>query len=589
MGCNRKGRSTAVLFLTFSSILTAAPRLGLSTNAVGTVNIATGAAGPAQTVQAFNLGDGSLNLTATSSASWLAATVGAKTSCAQPGGSCYPINIALNTASLAAGTYTEYVTLTDPNAVDSPQDIAVTVNTTGVPASINAWVTRSTGSTPTAIFPVFTTGTGVKGTVNTQSGGNWLQFLNGASGLIPSPAPWLLQVAAQLGQAPGTYQGSIVISGSSVASENRTINVTLNVTDAPIAQLNNNSTIRLTSYQGGPPQYSFVTFNNLTSGTTLSVTGATGSASFLTASVSSGSTILITADPKGLTPGVYTGAVTISSNAANNSQISVPVELVVGPAGQPMISMGGIVNAANGAREPVSQGDIASIYGGQLAPAGTTATNASTPLATTLGGVQVLVNGVPAPLYYVSPGQINFQVPYGLTAGAVATVQVVSNGTAGNIRSLSVNATSPRLLYFVSFIQGTYGVIVNGSDGSLTLPSGTGVPGFNTHPAKPGDTIVIYGVGFGQTTPAAVEGVAASASPLLSIPNATATFGGGFNGAATSATPVFTGLTPTAVGLYQANVTIPSDTPLGASVPVTILVNGVQSNTVHLAITASGQ
>ena len=69
----------------------------------------------------------------------------------------------------------------------------------------------------------------------------------------------------------------------------------------------------------------------------------------------------------------------------------------------------------------------------------------------------------------------------------------------------------------------------------------------------------------------------------------TATFGGGFTGRATTGNVLFSGLTPTAVGLYQVNVTVPSDSPLGALVPVTLLVNGVQSNPVYLAVSASGQ
>ena len=573
------------MFLALASAASAAPRLGLSTSAVGTINTLPGQAGPTQTVQAYNLGDGSLTLTATASASWLSATVGAKTSCTQAGGGCYAVSITLNTAPLAAGTYTEFVTLTDPNAVDSPQDIAVTVNTTGVPSAITAYTTAFGGTSSNAIFPVFTTGTGVKGTVTTNSGGNWLTFLDGKSGLISSPAPWLVQVATQSGQAPGTYTGTIAISGSSVATDNKTITVTLTVTSSPIIQLSNTSTVRLSTFQGGPTQYSFVNFNNLGGGT-LAISAAVASQKFLTGTVS-GNSVLVSADPTGLTPGIYNGNITITSNAANNSQISVPIQLVVAAPGQPVIFSGGVVNAANGAAEAVSQGDIVAIYGSQLAPTGTLATNATTPLAKTLGGVQVLVNGVAAPLFFVSPGQINFQIPYTVSGGV--TVQVVSNGQNGNLRSLALNGAMPRLLFFVSFIQGNYGVIVNAADGSLTLPSGTNVPGFVSHPAKPGDTIVLYGIGFGQTSPVAVEGQASSSSPLQSIAGATATFGGGFGGRATSVNSGFTGLTPTAVGLYQANITVPADTPLGPSVPVTLTVNGIQTNTVNVAITATGK
>jgi uncharacterized protein (TIGR03437 family) len=427
----------------------------------------------------------------------------------------------------------------------------------------------------------------VKGAVSTQSGGNWLQFLSGASGIVAQASPWIIEVAAQSGQAPGTYMGSVTISGSSVASDNQTINVTMIVTNAPIVSLNANTPVLLTSFVGGPAQYSAVSFNNAASGTSLNVTGATGSSPFITASVTSSGAILIEANPAGLSAGISSGTVTISSNAANNSQISIPVELTVEPAGLPMILTGGIVNSANFAAEPVSQGDVASIFGSQFAPPGTFAVNSSTPLATTLGGAQVLVNGTPAPLYFVGPSQINFQVPYGVTAQQLSTVQVVANGMAGNTRSVSIDAVAPRLLS--GFLAG-YGAIVNGLDGSLTFPSGTNVPGFTAHPAKPGDTIVIYGIGFGQTTPPAVEGQAApSKAPLETTSAATVIFGGGFTGTPASGNVTFTGLTPTDAGLYQVNVVVPATTPLGALVPVTVLVNGVESNVVYLAISASGK
>ncbi|MDP9171033.1 MAG: hypothetical protein M3N54_10485 [Acidobacteriota bacterium] len=551
------------------------------------MNVAPGSNGAAQTVQAFNLGDGTLNLKATTSASWLAATVGSAVGCSQPGGSCYPIKISLNTSGLAAGVFTEYVTVTDPNAVDSPQDIAVTVNTTGVPGTINAYVAPFGSANSNAMFPIYTTGTGVQAAVTTQSGGNWLQFLNGA-GLVTYPAPYLIEVASRPGQAPGVYAGSVVLTGSSVASDNKTINVNLNVTSSPIIDTTAITPVRVTSYPGGPAASSSVVLNNLGQGT-LTVTGGSSSSKFLSVT-GSGNTLTIAADPTGLTPGVYSGTVSVASNAANTGQFTIPVELLVGTAGQPAISAGGIVNIANGAQEAVSQGDIVAIYGNQLAAAGTSALNPGPPpLATTLGGTQVLVNGVPAPLFYVSPGQINFQIPYSLAAGQSATVQVVSNGVPGNLRPVAIAATVPRLLYFVSFIQGTYGIIVNALDGSLTLPTGTSVPGFNCHPAKPGDTLIVFGIGYGQTSPAAVAGAAASSTTLQSIANVTATFGGGFQGTGQTVDAGFAGLTPTFAGLYQTNVTIPTGAPLGSAVPLITTVNGLASNTVTLAISADGK
>ncbi len=577
-----KELSALVFILSLTPFLTASPRLSLSTHTVGTVNLPSGANG-GEFVQATNLGDGVLALTPTSSAPWLSATVGPRGSCTSSGGNCYLISIALNTAALSPGMYVGSILLTDPNAVDSPQDIIITVNNATVPGGPVAFYVAPSGSSLSSdILPIFTVGTGVTGTISTQSGGNWLQFMKG--GL----SPYLIQVSACAGQAPGVYLGQVVISGSSVPTDNKTIGIRLTVTAAPIIELTNIRPVRLTSYEAGPAQFADSMFSNAGQNT-LTITGASGSTPFLSASITGPNGLQITADPAGLIPGIYTGSITISSNAANNSLVSVPVQLVVAPVGQPVINSLGIVNGANGAPGALSPGGIGSIYGNQLAPTGTRSITTTTPLPRTLGSTQVLVNSVPAPLLYVAPGQINFQVPYSLQPGQLATVQVVSNGKAGNVRSLDIHAVVPSLLSLSPFIPGTYGVVVNSLDRSLTLPGGTTVPGFTSHPARPGDTITIYAIGLGQMSPSATEGEAALPSTASTVAGVTAVFGGGFFGASTSAVPSFTGLTPTAVGLYEVNVRIPDGTMLGDAVPVHVNVNGILSNTVYLAISSSGQ
>lgn len=577
----RHFRNLSAFVFILTPLLTAAPRLSLSTNVVGTVNLPTGANG-GEFVQAVNLGDGVLALTPQSSAAWLSATVGIRGSCTGAGGNCYLVSIALNTAGLAPGKYVGSILLTDPNAVDSPQDIIVTVNTASVPGGPIALYVAPSGSILSSdIVPIFTVGTGVTGTVSTQSGGNWLQFLKGAL------SPYFIQVAAQVGQAPGFYLGQVVISGSSAQTDNKSVVVRLTVTTDPIIDVTAIAPVRLTSYENGPIQYAQRSLNN-TGLSALTINGLITSSSFLAASVSSSNSIRIAADPTGLLPGMYAGTIAITSNAANSALVSIPVQLLVAPVGQPLISTSGIVNAANGAAGALSPGGIGSIYGNQLAPTGTSASASSTPLARTLGSTQVLVNNVPAPLFYVAPGQINFQVPYSLLPGQLATVQVVSNGKTGNLRSLNITAVAPVLLSFVSFIEGNYGVVVNTADRSLTLPGGTMVPGYVSHPARPGDIITIYAIGLGQISTTAVEGQAALPSPVSTISGVTALFGGGFLGAGATATPLFTGLTPTAVGLYQINVRIPDNTPLGAAVPVSVSVGGVVSNTVNIAVSSTG-
>ena len=341
---------------------------------------------------------------------------------------------------------------------------------------------------------------------DTTGGGNWLSFAPKGHSIIAFPDA--IQVSAQPGQAAGTYTGTVVISGSTFPLDNKTVHVTLVVSTSPVIDTTAVSTVQIQGFQGGGKFSSSPSFNVVipTTGifsngsspiSPLAITGATASGAFLSAAVYNSNTISITADAGSLSPGIYRGTVTIASNAANNAAVSVPVAFIVYLAGPSLIFSGGIVNPTTYASEPFAPGEIVALFGLQLAAPGTSAVNPGLPpLATTLGSVQVLVNGVAAPLFYVGPGQINFQIPYSLVSGQIATVQVVSGSTPGNSRSLAITATSPRILLF----PGNYAIAFN-TDGSIPLPSSQVIPSFVSHPAKPGDVLVIYGVGFGQTSP----------------------------------------------------------------------------------------
>lgn len=561
-----------IIIFSVAATLSAAPQLILSPNAIGPIQILPGSNGTPQTVYAENGPSGSLHLTAAVSAPWLAASVGAAVVCPGTSALCNPITISLNTAALAAGTYTGFVSLTDPNAIDSPQQISVTINVAGVPSSLTFYLTPAGGPNASTSQRIYTSGS-VTGKVTTQSGGNWLSLVSGA----PFFSGYAVQVTAQPGQATGSYIGSIALSGAST----QTINVTLNVTSSPIVQL---VTSPVTLSGPGSNASATVSLTNVGEGT-LNITGATASSTtggFLSASVASPNSITITADPGSLSPGYYTGSVTLTSNAANNSQISVPVVYTAEAAGTPVINSE-VVNIGNFAPGSASPGEILTIFGDQLAPAGSLNQNSGPPpLETTLGTAQVLVNGVPAPLYFTSPSQVAFQLPYEVPVGQVSTVQVVLNNTPGNLRPVNVVATAPvALIWPASVIAGGYGIVTN-TDYSLVLPSP--VTGFMTHPAKAGDTITIYCEGLGETSPPATTGAAASSTTLEENANVTVTFGGGLVGNAITVPAVFAGLTPTAVGLYQVDATIPAGTPTGSAVPLTINLSGVSSNAANIAV-----
>ncbi len=117
------------------------------------------------------------------------------------------------------------------------------------------------------------------------------------------------------------------------------------------------------------------------------------------------------------------------------------------------------------------------------------------------------------------------------------------------------------------------------SDGTYVLPTGA-ISGVNSRPAKPGDTIVLYGVGFGPVTPDIPAGQLVQESNSLAS-SFQLSIGG------MPVTPLYDGLAPNYTGLYQFNITVPAVTSVspGVAVPLTFTVGGVNgTQTLYLAV-----
>ncbi|MGI8743299.1 MAG: hypothetical protein ACR2NN_12160 [Bryobacteraceae bacterium] len=572
----RKLVVTGLCFAAFTASAFAAPKLRLAQTVVGPVTIAQGSNGAVQSIDARNASDGNLNLQVSSSVPWLAPSLGAPHNCADGTSGCTPVQIALQTASLAKGSYTGFITVTDPNAIDAPQTIAVTVQIGGVvPGKLDYFLPPG-GIASTS----FTTAGPATVNATTQSGGTWLSVAQDGTGTFFFNVPFKVTVAAG-SLAPSDYNGTVTVAGSSLASDNKSIPVTLHVTTQPIAQAAT-SPVVFRAAQGGGKQNLTVPVTNSGQGT-LTISGVTTSTtsggSFLTAQAgTTGSTIVLTADPTGLTPGTYSGTAVVASNGAN-SALSVPVELdVLAPSG-PIAKAGGVVNNATFmAGESVAQGDIVALFGDQLI-SGDPASALTLPLSSTLGGAQVFVNDQPAPVYFVSAGQINFQIPFDAALGE-GTVRVERNGQRGNIVSVTIARSVPRLLRLTI---GDYGIITN-QDQSFPIPA---TPGLSSHPAKVGDVLTIYALGLGPTSPAVASGVASPAAEPLArvVTNPKVCFGTPtpFN-QANCVTPQFAGLSPNFVGLYQINVQIPAGVPTGDTLPLRLTTDDGDSNPVQIAV-----
>lgn len=567
---------TRFLFAVTASIVAAssagaAPLLRLTQTAMGPASVAPGATLKAPLVEAYNAGDGSLSLTAQSSASWLTATVGSPATCQTTtlATTCIPIQIQITATGLNASTtpYTGILTITAPNAIDAPQTITVTAAVGGtVPSSVTAYV--APGTTQDVAF---TTNSLMNAQAKTSDGGSWLSLALQGTGSFRFVLPWNIHFAPQASQAPGSYTGTLTTSGSGFAADNKTVSVSMQVTTQPIAQASPTQ-YNLTLAQGAPPVTVGIAASNAGQGT-LTVQSVSSSAQGVTASAISGGAA-VTFDPGSLAPGAYTGAVTINSNAANGP-VSVPITFTVEAKGAPSIPFQGVVDdAIFGAGDAVAPGDIVALFGDQLFfSAGTL--GSGNPLGTTIGTTQVLVNGAPAPLFYASYGQINLQIPLETQPGT-AQVQVVRDGMNSNIVSLTIAGRAPRLLQIG---VGSYGAILN-TDGSIPMPLGS-IPGVNSHPAHVGDTLTIYAIGLGTTqTPVATGAAATAADPLVSTPTV---YFGDFIVNFTAA-PLYAGFSPGSVGLYQVNATIPEGVPPGNVDLRITFPDGTISNPVQIAV-----
>jgi len=579
-GVNRAILSLFFLLSLASSAL-AQPRLRLTETALGPISVAVGANGAAQTVEASNIGSGSLALSFSSNTTWLAASAGAQRPCqvALQQSVCIPVVISLSTAALARGSYTGAITVRDPNAIDAPQTITVTVQVGGgVPDTIFLYTQPNGGSDSVR----FSTNSVLTTNVTTATGGSWLTVAYEGQGSFRFVQPYRISGTHQPGMPEGTYNGTLQVGGSAFAGDNKSVPVRLVVTSQPIAFLGPEQ-VRVKYRQGGEPQVVNIGVGNRGRGTltvgAVTPTLANGSG-WMTAAPASGFTGLsITLTPGSLAPGTYRGSVAVAVNAINGPTLTVPVEMEIVANPVPTISTGGVLNNANfAANDPLGVGTIAAVFGEFLADQLAAAPGARLP--TTLSGVRVLVNGRAAPLYFVSPGQINFQVPFE-TLGGDAIVQVERGGAVGNRVAVNIVPQAGRILVWPGL---RHGIIVN-ADGSLPLPPGVQLGAFPTKAARPGDVLVIYAIGFGQTAPAVASGAASPSGPLAQLSNVIVRFG-----ATTlfdTTIPVaaqFAGLSPGFVGLYQINVQVPRGVPASSEYDLSIQYNNQLSNQVKIAV-----
>jgi uncharacterized protein (TIGR03437 family) len=316
------------------------------------------------------------------------------------------------------------------------------------------------------------------------------------------------------------------------------------------------------SFGDTPPPSRSIVLNSTTPDSGLAFTSTTGSdCAWLTLSPSTGSTpatVGVTVDLTKATPGNHSCLITFNANGISPSP-TVTATLTFSAGNPPVISA--IVNSAGFTPgSPVTSGSWVSVFGTNLAPAGDSRQwNTATEILngvfpTSLDGSSATVNGKSASVVFISPTQVNIQMP---DDSAIGPVQVSITTKAGG-------ASAPFTANYAQFAPGLFVatapyLAVQHADGSYV----GGFPG--STPAKPGEVIVLWGTGFGPSNPPILSGYVFTGQRKL-VNDVTVTIGG------QPATVDFAGVV--GAGLVQINVHVPSSIDNGDAA-VLATVNGV--------------
>ncbi len=232
------------------------------------------------------------------------------------------------------------------------------------------------------------------------------------------------------------------------------------------------------------------------------------------------------------------------------------------------INPAGVLNGASFAPvgNPIAPGQFIGIFGTGLGPANAVVAP-SVPFPTTLGGVSITVQGRPAPLYFVSANQISALVPFA-TSGTSAEIVIRQGNQESNRVTVPVSRTSP----------GIYAVSQNGVGAGAILKADF-TPVLPSSPTRRGDTVLIYLTGLGALNPALADGAAAPGATLSRVTDTVNVYIGGQR-----ATVSFAGAAPGFAGLYQLNVVIPANAPIGSAVPLAIETASAFHDMVDIAI-----
>ncbi len=568
--------------------------------------VENGGAIPPQTFGVLNLGSGTLNWTVQTSTltggNWLIATPNSGSTSSADAGGAPLVTVSVNPAGLAPGVYYGLVKVISPGASNTPQEAVAVLQVLAAGTDVAPIVQPATlifsspagvSSPSSQIVSVYDpTGTNksFRSGVVTTSGGNFLETLPTDATIAPSEPTEIVVQPLVNNLAPGTYTGTLtlqfsdgrvstvgitfVVTGAAAASgENPqavprdTTGCTPMTLNPQLTTLGQNFTVPAVFPQGLTALVTDNCGNPLTDGK-VTVQFSTGQGATYMQSLNNGRW-----DVTWQTGSVQASSVTLTvlatdstGNLTGQAQITGAIGV---PQPSPLISPGGVVSAASYTPTAVAPGGFIAIFGSLLSEG--TGGAASLPLPGDLNFTTVTLGDLTLPLFYTSTGtmgQVNALVPYEVPLNTTLPLLVQRNTTYAGPVSMNIAAAQPGVLVYGN--PGAQEAIAVDTNGNLIGPS---------NPTHAGNVLVMYCLGLGAVSPTVADGAAAPSNPPASTVNPVAVTVGG-----QTANVSFAGLTPTLAGLYQIDLTVPSNTGTGDQVPVVVSTGGQISVAVNLSV-----
>lgn len=565
------------------------PQLSLSWASITFQTVTRTGVPPAQNVLLVNSGTGTLDWSVNpgSIPAWLSISPrSGSLSASDPAGTL--LTVGPNTGALDPGVYTALLPFRSTTARNSPQYLAITYHvvapTAGAVPVLNAYgmtFSAVAGSTENMQKSFTLSNTG-GGTVTAQfsatsSPGNWL-VVGPSNASATSATPATIQVTVNpTGLSAGIYKGTV--TGTFSVQRPQSLDVTLVITPgAPPPEPPRPPGSGPNYLAGCTPASMSIVGNTVGNGSNSPVSfpqallaqlvdncGEPVANGTVVASVG-GQSIPMANTGGGFYAGTWTPAQAAPSvnitfagfhPSFNSVQSTFNVSAITASGGTqlPVLFNEGVVEgAAFTSRRPLVPGGIVSLFGSNLAVS--TAAASVIPLERQLEQTIVLFGGVQAPLYFVSPDQVNAQVPFEARPGDTVSIVVGVGGRLTSPQNYQIAAAQPGI-----FTDSLGAAILDDQFRRITA----------ANPARVGRIVQIFAGGLGDTVPPAGSGEALAVGSDTVFP-VSVLIGG------VEAPVQYDGLAPGFVGLYQINVTIPGGVQTGPTVPIVLRQNGVPAN-----------